>query len=56
MDEDRENNILQNEMLEKQKKSIVIVPSVYVNEVVQRGGTDLELLQPNPCRRIYISF
>lgn len=35
---DRENTILQNELLEKQKKSIVIVPSVYVNNVVQRGG------------------
>lgn len=35
---DRENTILQNELVEKQKKSIVIVPSVYVNNVVQRGG------------------
>ena len=26
------------QLLEKQKKSIVIVPSVYVNNVVQRGG------------------
>lgn len=33
VDQDRENTILQNELVEKQKKSIVIVPSVYVNNV-----------------------
>jgi hypothetical protein len=38
VDEDKENLILKSELEEKQKKSIVILPSIYVNNVVQRGG------------------
>jgi hypothetical protein len=47
VDQDRENLILQAELLEKLKKSIVIVPSVYVNNVVQRGTPSPTC--SNPC-------
>ncbi|TFJ86979.1 hypothetical protein NSK_001313 [Nannochloropsis salina CCMP1776] len=67
VDQDRENLILQAELLEKLKKSIVIVPSVYVNNVVQRGGISsvtvlssicagyLEGTQPKVCNCVGVA-
>jgi len=43
------NDILDKELAEKQKKSIVIVPSVYVNNVVQRGALSANNVLSSIC-------
>ncbi|CAM9579397.1 unnamed protein product [Ascophyllum nodosum] len=47
--EDAENRILKQELAEKDKKSIVIVPTVYVNNVAERGGISTAAVLSTIC-------